>query len=240
MDINIRNKEGVVILGLVGRIDADCANLVETVGQCVHSGCSDILCNFSEVDYIDYVGISAIVIAYKEVVNHNARMKFCNISAHLREMFAISGLDRTIEILADEDTAVISFREDKVIEDIKRMQLRRRFKRLPVDIKVELKNDYEATFRSYCLKAEIVNLSAIGAYIFGCDKFKLGDEVVVKLILPPGSNTLELHAKVVWLPDKQVQPHFYPGIGVEFTHLAGPVQQKLLEFIERNLSFHDS
>jgi len=34
--------------------------------------------------------------------------------------------------------AINSFKEDKVIENIKKMQLRRRFKRLPIDIKIEL------------------------------------------------------------------------------------------------------
>jgi Tfp pilus assembly protein PilZ len=83
---------------------------------------------------------------------------------------------------------------------------------------------------------DILNLSGVGAFIFGCDKFRLGDEVVLKMKLPPKDEELELDARVVWLPDKQIQPHFHPGMGVEFHNIPGDVQQRLVEFIERNLS----
>jgi len=235
MEIRARQKNNIIILDLAGRIDVDAANLVEAVGQCVRDGYNDILLNLEEVEFIDYMGVSAIVIAYKEVANSHGRMKFENIPAHLKGIFAIAGLDRVIEVYATEDLAVKSFQEDKVIENIKKMQLRRRFKRLPIDLKVELKNKNEPS--PVCLKLDILNLSAVGAFIFGCEKFRLGDEVLLKMKLAPKNEELELEAKVVWLPDKQVQPHSYPGIGVEFVHLSTSNQQKLIEFIERNLSF---
>ncbi|MFA5145395.1 MAG: anti-sigma factor antagonist [Candidatus Omnitrophota bacterium] len=235
MEIKIRQENNVIVLDLSGRIDVDSANLVEVIGQCVHDGYRDILCNFEEVDFIDYMGISVIVIAYKEVINNKGRLKFVNIPAHVRGAFSVSGLDKTIEICATEDLAINSFQEDKIIEDIKKMQLRRRFKRLPIDIKAELRAKFDKS--TTCLKIDILNLSAIGAFVFGCSQFKLDDEVVLRLKLPPKSEEIELEAKVVWLPDKQVQPHFYPGVGVEFHNVPVPVQQKLVEFVERNLSF---
>lgn len=234
MEILARQKNGIVILDLGGRIDIDSANFVEAVGQCIRDGYNDILCNFEEVDFIDYMGVSAIVIAYKEVVNSSGRMKFCQVPAHLRGVFSVSGLDRVIEMYPSEDLAVNTFKEDKIIENIKKMQLRRRFKRLPIDIKVELKSKDVKT--PTCYKVDILNLSGVGAFIFGCDKFRLGDEVVLKMKLPPNNDELELEARVVWLPDKQIQPHFHPGMGVEFHHISTQIQQKLVEFIERNLS----
>jgi anti-anti-sigma factor len=239
-EIRARQVEGVIILDLSGRIDVDSAQLVEVVGQCVRDGYLDILLNFEEVSFIDYLGVSAIVLAYKELTNALGRMKFTSLPAHLKNVFSISGLDRAIDIFATEELAVASFKEDKIIENIKKMQLRRRFKRLPIDIKVELKAKNESS--PVCLKLDIINLSAIGAYIFGCDKFKLGDDVLIRMKLPPKNEELTLEAKVVWIPDKQVQPHAYPGIGVEFVHMPNEIQQKIIEFIDRNLSFlsHDS
>jgi len=235
MEIRARTKANVVILDLFGRLDVDAANLVEAVGQCVHDGYCDILCNFEEVDFVDYLGVSAIALAYKEVINNGGRMKFVNIPTHFRNIFSVTGLDRIIEIYATEDLAINAFKEDKVIENIKKLQLRRRFKRVPIDIKVELKDKYDRN--PTCLNVDILNLSAIGAYIYGCDKFKLGDEVVVKFKLPPKLEEIELQAKVVWLPDKQIQINLHPGMGVEFYNVPSPVQEKLLEFIERNLSY---
>ncbi|MDD2689942.1 MAG: anti-sigma factor antagonist [Candidatus Omnitrophica bacterium] len=234
MEIKARQKNNVIILDLHGRIDIDSANLIEVVGQCIRDGYNDILCNFEDVEFIDYMGISVIVIAYKEIINNRGRMKFVNIPAHLRGIFSVAGIDRAIEIYATEDLAVNSFKEDKIIEDIQKMQLRRRFKRLPIEIKIDVKDKYE---KAVCLKVEILNLSAVGAYIYGCERFKLGDEVVLKMKLAPNQEELELEAKVVWLPDKQIQHQIYPGMGVEFYNIAKPAQQRLLEFIERNLSF---
>ena len=238
MEIRARSKGAVIILDLSGRIDVNSANLVESVGQCLRDGYNDILFNFDEVDFIDYMGISAIVLAYKEVINTNGRIKFSNIPVHLKHLFSVTGLDRTIDIYIDEDSAINTFNEDKAIENIKKMQLRRRFKRLALDIKIELKGKYsrEAT----CFKVDILNLSAIGAYIYGCDKFKLGDEVIIKFKLPPKQEEMELDAKVVWLSDKQIQLHIHPGMAVEFSHISTATQEKLFEFIERSLSFLSS
>ncbi|OIO36097.1 MAG: hypothetical protein AUJ74_03760 [Candidatus Omnitrophica bacterium CG1_02_44_16] len=234
MDIKARQSGNCIILGLSGRIDSDSANLIEIVGQCLRDGYNDILCNFESVDFIDYLGISALVIAYKEVVNSKGRMKFTSIPAHLKGVFSVSGLDRVIDMYISEDLAITSFKEDQIIEKIKKMQLRRRFKRLPVDLKIEFKSKYDK--KATCLNGEIVNLSGIGAFIFGCGALQLGDELILKLRLPPKQEELELDARVVWLPDKQIQPHFHPGVGIEFHNISGPTQSKLIEFIERNFS----
>lgn len=233
MEIKTRLKDKVVILDLDGCIDENSANLIEIIGQCLHDSYSDILCNFEEVEFINYMGISVMVIAYKEVMNNKGRMKFVNIPIHLRGLFSISGLDRVIDIYAREDLAINSFKEDKAIEEIKKLKLRRRFKRLPMEIKIELKTTHDKG--AFCLKAEMFNLSAIGAYIYGCDKFNLGDELVIKLKLGTKPQDLELPAKVVWLSDKQVQHHMHPGMGIEFSDISSEAQQKLIEFIDRNM-----
>jgi len=238
LEIKVRQIGNIVILDLSGRIDVDSANLIEVVGQCVRDDYVDILCNFEDVATIDYMGISVVVIAYKEVINHQGRMKFISVPTQLKSVLAVSGMDRVIDIYASEDLALNSFKEDKIIENIKRMQLRRRFKRLSIDLKIELKSKRDNP--PVCLKVDLLNLSAVGAFIFGCNKFKLGDEVILKMTLAPKQEELTFTARVVWIPDKAVQPHEYPGIGVEFFNISTDVQQKLIEFIERNLSFMSS
>jgi Tfp pilus assembly protein PilZ len=180
------------------------------------------------------MGISVIVIAYKEVDNNEGRMKFANVPTHLQSILSIAGLDKAIDIYATEDLAMASFKEDKIIEDIKKMQLRRRFKRLPIGIKVDIVS--QNPNGPQCLKVDVCNLSALGAYIYGCDKFELGDEVILKLKLSPHAKEMELTAKVVWLSDKQIQPQFHPGMGIAFHKISTSVQQKLVNFIDKNLS----
>jgi len=234
MEIKARMKKNIVILDLTGRIDVDAANFIEIVGQCVHDGYNDILCNFESIEGIDYMGISVLVIAYKEVLNNKGRMKFVHIPVHLKGVFSVAGLDRIIDTYATEEQAINAFKEDTIIEKIKKMQLRRRFKRLPIEMRIELKPI--SSKKPVCLKGELLNLSGIGAYVYGCDQFQLGDEVILKLKLPPKQDDIELDARVVWLSDKQIQHPFHPGMGIEFYNIAAPVQQKLLDFIERNLA----
>jgi len=238
MEISVRQENNVIILCLAGVIDVNSATFIEVVGQCLRDGYSELLCNFEEVETIDYMGISVIVIAYKEISNHEGRMKFACIPAHLKNMFAISGLDRVIETYATEESALNSFKEDKNIESIKKLKLRRRFKRLPIDIKVELKDRYDKA--ATCLKLDILDLSAVGVYIYGCSNFRLGDIVTLKFKLPPKPKELEMEAKVVWLSDKQVQAHIHPGMGVEFCNLSRENQERIIEFVERNLSLMSS
>lgn len=235
MNIRARKKQDVIILDLSGRIDVDSANFVEAVGQCVHEGYPDVLCNFEDVESIDYMGISVIVIAYKEVVNNGGRMRFVNVPGHLKGPLSVAGLDRTIEVFASEEAALNSFKEDAIIENIKKMQLRRRFKRLPLDIKIEIRPRLPEN-ASAC-SVEMLNLSAVGCFLFGCGKFKLGDEVMVRLRLPPDAGELNLAAKVVWVTDKQVQRPFHPGLGLSFENISSGDQQKIVTFIDRNLSF---
>ncbi|MDD3275013.1 MAG: STAS domain-containing protein, partial [Candidatus Omnitrophica bacterium] len=98
LEIRLRQAGNCVVLDLSGRIDVDSANLVEAVGQCVRDGYPDILCNLEDVRSIDYMGISVVVIAYKEVLNHGGRMKIANLPAQLKDVFSVSGVDRSIEV----------------------------------------------------------------------------------------------------------------------------------------------
>ncbi|HOX54985.1 MAG: anti-sigma factor antagonist [Candidatus Omnitrophica bacterium] len=234
MEIKARTDKGVVILDIGGRIDSDSANLVEVVGTCLRDGYYDILLNFEEVEFIDYLGVSALALAYKEVLNNKGRMKFLNVPMHVRQILSVAGLDKVIDIHTQEEVAIKSFKQDRVIENIKRMQMRRRFKRLPLDIQIDLLSKHSRT--PHCLKVELLDLSAVGAYIFGCEQFKLGDEVTLKIDLPSEHKTFKLDAKVVWLSDKDIQHNLHPGMGVEFVNLPYSVQEELIKFIEKNLS----
>lgn len=234
MNIKARKVNNVIILDLEGKIDADSASFIEIVGQCVHDGYTDILCNLESTDFIDYTGISALVIAYKEVINHKGRMKFAHVPAHLKKIFSVAGLDQIMDIYATEELALNSFEEDQIIEKISKLQLRRRFKRLPLGIKIEVKS--KDNYIRPVFKGSLLNLSGIGAYIYGSHDFKIKDEIVIKLKMPPKDTEISIDAQIVWLPDKQIQHQIYPGMGVVFHKISSDEQQKLLEFINKNLT----
>lgn len=232
MNIRVRQKQNVVILDIQGVLDVNGAGLIETVGKCIQDGYCDILCDMSEVTAMDYMGVSVLVIAYKDVTNNGGRMKLVGIPLHLQGVLAVSGIDKVIESFATEDQALHGFKEDRAIEHIQKMQLRRRFKRLPIGTKAHLITHTEPK----PIEVSMMNLSAIGAYIHGCKDHRLGDKVTLVIRMSPSHEPISLDATVVWLPDKQLQHQLYPGMGIEFSHIPQDIQQKLLSFIERNLS----
>jgi len=86
------------------------------------------------------------------------------------------------------------------------------------------------------MNVEIMNLSGVGAYVYGCDSFKLGDEVILIFDSPDKLTGITLEAKVVWFCDKQIQPQLFPGMGVAFHNIETATQAKLIDYIEKNLS----
>ena len=231
LEIGMRRVNACAVLDCSGEINIDASNLVEKVGWCLENGYHSVLCSLENVTLIDFTGLSALALAYKNCVNHGARMKFCSVPLHIRKKFELVCLDRVLELYDDERAALAAFDEDEAISEIQKKQLRRRFKRLPLDISVELKSPSEERFHT----AKMLNISAVGMLIFVEPAYPLETVLEVKLSLKPVADSLTLLAKVVWLVDKKIQPQIYPGMGLEFHHIEQPVQEKILAFVERNL-----
>ncbi len=238
MDISIRKNNGVVILDLIGDIDINASNLIEKVAWCLQNGVFDILCNFENVNLIDYAGLSALAIAYKNVLNHQGRVKFINVPLHIKNIFSLACLDKFFEIYDSEELALNSFKEDKVILEIQKKQLRRRFKRLSVNVKAEFKSKF--SYHDIYQEGKVFNLSAIGVLIFCKRVCPLNDILKLKLFLLPKPGVIEVDAKVVWLVHKELQPQLYPGMGVEFYNIEPHLQEAIVDFVNRNMPLVNS
>lgn len=231
LEVTLRKAHTVAVLDLSGTIDIDASVLIEKIGWCLENGYKDLLCNFENVNFIDYAGLTVLSIAYKNIVNHHAQIKFVHVAAHVKKVFCLVCLDRIFDMYEDEKTAIKSFEQDQIISEIQRKQLRRRFKRLPLDIDIEFKAKPKEEFHH----GKVLNISAVGVLIF-CDKiYPLGEILKVKLSLQPKPGTLELECKVSWHVQKEIQPQIYPGMGLEFYKLDNSTQQKIIEFVDRNL-----
>ena len=234
LKIGVQYKRDVVILEVHGTIDVKATEFIETVGWHIQHKKLDILCNLENVDLVDYAGISVLVIAYKNIINHNGRMRFVHVPLHVRNLINMVCLDRIFEIYDDEETALNSFREDRIIEEIKRRPLRRRFQRLPLETIVYFRPKFsrEKNFD----EGKLFDLSALGAFVYSPKIYPLNEILLLKTDLHPRPGPVEFQARVVWLADKQLQPHIYPGMGVEFYKIDSALQRKLIAFVERNVS----
>lgn len=231
LEISLRRAEAVLILDLAGDIDVDSSNLIEKIGWCLAQEYTDIICNFENVNLLNYTGLSVLTVAYKNVLNHKGRISFVRVPAHIRKIFAMVGLDVVFEIYEDEETALRCFQEDRIISGIQRMHLRRRFKRLPIDIEIEFKAKGEEKFN----EGKVLNISAVGILMFAEKTYPLGELLDIRLKLLPKPGLLALTARVVWLVQKEIQPQIYPGMGIEFYDTDSETQQTIVTFVERNL-----
>jgi anti-sigma B factor antagonist len=237
LEVNFKKIKQVGVLNLAGNVDINSSSLVEKVGWALENGYEDLVCDFQEVDMIDYAGMSALALAYKNVTNHGGTMKFASVALHIRKVFNLVCLDKVFEIYDDLDSALRSFEEDKNISLIQKKKLRRRFKRLPLDIVIEFKSKKENKFH----QGKVFNISGVGMLVFTEKEiYKLGEILDIKLTLKPAPGFLEIEAVVVWLVEKNIQPQLYPAMGLEFYRLDTLTQEKICEFVERNLSLDNT
>jgi anti-anti-sigma factor len=234
MKITIREKEGVAILDLEGNIDINASNFVEEVGWVLKNKTKDIICNFEGVNLVDYVGISLIAVVYKNVLNHNGRVNLYNIPSHVMKLFSLVGLNRIFECYATEEQALNGLRESKIISQLLKKRLRRKFKRVPLNLEIEYKQKFSSADPSH--KGKILNLSGDGVFMLADKTFSIGDVLSVRISLVPEPGLLELEAKVVWLADKEIQPRDFPGMGLEFKNVTPEVQEKIIQFVEKHLT----
>jgi anti-anti-sigma factor len=234
MNIRVRDLAGIVILDLDGNIDINASDFIEIIGETLTTKTKNIICNFAEVNLVDYVGISVITIAYKNVLNHEGTLRFYNVAAHVKKLFSVVGLERVLEIFDSQEQALASFSKDNEIKRIAQQQLRRRFKRIPLNVAIEYKQKFSP--RNVFYKGHVINLSAIGVFISGSMVFALGDILSVKIHLEPAPGIIMADAKVVWLVDEEIQPQESVGMGLEFYKIDLKEQQIIVEFVEKHLT----
>ena len=221
----------MAILYISGKIDMDSAALIEEIGRLLREGISKILCNFSNVEVVDYNGLSIIAIAYKNAVNQKGMLKFCAVPRHVKDLLRAARLDRVFEMHDTEETALKTF---DVSSNIDRLSLRRRFKRIDMNVPVRYKVGLSAGTKF--LNGKILNLSGAGLFILSKDTLPVSSEIYMEIKLVKRQKPLTLTGTVAWLADKELQLHTYPGMGVSFENLDRKAQAVIVDFINRNIT----
>lgn len=79
-------------------------------------------------------------------------------------------------------------------------------------------------------------MSAAGIYIFSKYTFPINSQLEMELMHPGEIKFLDATSRVIWLADKELQPHSYPGMGVAFVHLTPENEKIIIDFIDKNIS----
>ncbi|MFH1996059.1 MAG: STAS domain-containing protein [Candidatus Omnitrophota bacterium] len=230
--IKIRSVGSVSILHIYGTIDINASQIIEAVGWLVNKERRNILINLSSVKKIDHSGLSILAIAYKNVVNHKGVMKFAHVSPNTKDLFRLVRLDAIFDVHENEEAALLSFENRSNIDSLR---LRRRFARIDIHCRAlyRLSKPRGKQVRFMC---DALNVSASGAFLYTPDTFPVGTALVTELALPTLAKLLSVNSMVIWLADKELQPHSYPGMGIMFVRLSSAAEKKIVAFTEKNVT----
>jgi len=111
LEIRQREREGIIILDLEGRITAgeEAGLLRETLRRLAETGRRGVILNLAGVDYIDSTGLGALVMGYTTLRKAGGTLKLLNLSRRNIELIVFTKLETVFEIFDDELDAVNSF-----------------------------------------------------------------------------------------------------------------------------------
>lgn len=110
LEIQRREREGIVILDLKGRlIVGDSNKLRERVNEEVAKGNIRILVNLEQAEYIDSTGLGGLVICYTTLQKASGALKLLNLNRRNIELLVLTKLHTIFEVFTDEQDAVNSF-----------------------------------------------------------------------------------------------------------------------------------
>ena len=229
--VNFRYTGDLVVLDMEGDINVDAANFVEAVGWSLSRGYKKILCNFEAINIVDYVGVSLIAVAYKNVINHNAAMRACNIPAHIVRLFVAVGLDQIFDSYVSEEEAIKGFQDDRRIARVLAKKFRRRFKRVKIPGTIEYQS--KGAFNTALYTGKVLNISAVGVFMEGAHLFPVGEILTTRLDFEKFSINVDM--RVIWIADGAIQYFSGQAMGLEFYHIDAESQTKIIDFVERHI-----
>jgi anti-sigma B factor antagonist len=111
LEINRREREGILILDLAGRITVgeEASRLREALREAAAAGRVNVLLNLEKVDYIDSTGLGALVMGYTSLRKAGGKLKLANLSRRNVELLVFTKLETVFEIFDSELDAVNSF-----------------------------------------------------------------------------------------------------------------------------------
>ncbi len=115
LEIKQREREGILILDLKGRITVGEEAGVLRAEFGTLTGAANVILNLQHVPYIDSTGLGALVLGFTSLRKRGGRLILENLSRRNIELLLFTKLTTVFEIFNDEQDAVNSFFPDREI-----------------------------------------------------------------------------------------------------------------------------
>jgi anti-sigma B factor antagonist len=111
LDMHQREKEGITILDLKGRLTVGEAAtaLRDELSLLPGSGHKSVILDLAGVEYIDSTGLGTLVVCYNNVRKAGGALKLLNLNRRNTELLILTKLSTVFEMFDDEQQAVNSF-----------------------------------------------------------------------------------------------------------------------------------
>ncbi|HUO32855.1 MAG TPA: STAS domain-containing protein [Bryobacteraceae bacterium] len=118
LDIQQREREGIAILDLKGRITVgpEASALREKVSALITAPSTNVILNLAHVDYIDSTGLGALVMCATSLRKAAGALKLLNLNRRNIELIVMTKLATVFDLFTDEQDAVNSFFPDRAIK----------------------------------------------------------------------------------------------------------------------------
>ena len=99
MEINQKEKNGIVFLAFKGRMDGSSAvEAEETVKNIFKGENNRLLFDFEFLEYLSSAGLRVVLGAAKEIKRRDGKFVLCALNSYVKEVFEVSGFGAIIPI----------------------------------------------------------------------------------------------------------------------------------------------
>lgn len=130
LDITQREREGIAILDLKGRITlgTEASALREKVAALAEGNVRNLVLNLAEVDHIDSTGLGVLVICATSLRKAGGNVKLLHLNQRHIELLVMTKLNAVFETFTDEQDAVNSYFPDRKIQTFDILEFVQRMK----------------------------------------------------------------------------------------------------------------
>ena len=112
MKTSVRNREGVTIIDLQGKITIGEGDVMlrDAVHEAVAAGSTNIVLNMKKTSKMDSSGMGELIAAHEKVKASGGMLRLLNLPENILNVLGVTQLITVFDVFDDEEEAVASFK----------------------------------------------------------------------------------------------------------------------------------
>ena len=107
MEISEEQKDGVLTLGLSGKLDVTSSKAFEDrILGVIDAGARQLVVDLSRLDYVSSSGLRVFLLATKRLKSANGKIVLCSLKDPVREVFDIAGFSSIFSVYGSHEEAL--------------------------------------------------------------------------------------------------------------------------------------